>query len=81
MYKRSEGGRVINLPLVKSYGLNPQVASPFHVLVAANRAMCQELHGTVITKNVFSQTIYCMSPSTNVRKLCSIYFVCAETSP
>ena len=48
---------------------NPQVASHFPVLVAANRAVCQELQGQMTTKNVFSQTIYCMSPSTNVRRL------------
>lgn len=44
-----------------------QIADPFQVLVAANRAVHLNKTGKMTTKNVHSEVLFCLSASKNVR--------------
>ena len=45
-----------------------QLLSPFHVLAAVNRAVVNKEQQLMKTRNVYSEIIFSLSPSTNVRE-------------
>ncbi|KAH3819794.1 EKC/KEOPS complex subunit TPRKB-like [Dreissena polymorpha] len=42
------------------------VTDPFQVLVAANRAVCNQRQARMTTKNVHSEVLFCLSPLKNI---------------
>lgn len=50
-----------------------QLASSFHVLCAVNKAAVACEQNQMKTRTIFSEIIYCLSPSSNVSSQCILY--------